>query len=595
MIGSVYKIVNGQTIYNEQNNPAVWGGACQNGTKQSPINLVINKAIYLDMNQLALNYQQYDIPLGNVTLTNDGLSVVVDFQKSQNFMPGVRYLGKQYLLDSFHFHWGGSEHEFNGKRLDGEIHLVHLSKQEEILVLGALLQKTDSSNNAISNIFRTSTQNIQNFNTTTTLDFSSTSLRDVLQNVNLLKYLTYEGSLTTPNCNEGVRWIVYRDIIQVDGQAVLFLFEAISGQTIYDEQDDSDVWPGQCQNGGMQSPINLVISKASYTNQYALYYQQYDEPIGKVQLKNDGKTGSLTTPDCDEGVRWIVYRDIIQVDAQAIEGLKQLENEKGNKILFNYRNIQPLNGRTVYKTFIGRCQTIYDEQYNPNIWPGLCQTGENQSPINIDTCQTSYLDMSLSFQNYDVSIGEIELKNDGKSIHITFLNPDFHPAVTFFETTYNLTQFHFHWGESEHAFNYIHEDAEIHLVHVNSTNNILVLGVLLRKSEFLNNIISDIFDHSVLTITDYDEESTLDLNDNLTNLLDNIDFQNFVFYEGSLTTPNCNEGVKWIVFRDVIEVNENSVENLVLMEDENGSNLLFTNRDIQPLNNRVVYRSCYQC
>jgi len=55
--------------------------------------------------------------------------------------------------------------------------------------------------------------------------------------------------------------------------------------------------------------------------------------------------GSLTTPPCTQGVRWFVFKDPITVS------LKQVEQLRALMPLNNYRNEQPLEGRTVLKTF----------------------------------------------------------------------------------------------------------------------------------------------------------------------------------------------------------------------------------------------------
>ena len=56
--------------------------------------------------------------------------------------------------------------------------------------------------------------------------------------------------------------------------------------------------------------------------------------------------GGLTTPGCDESVNWIVMEDIYKMSYRQFEEFKKyisIEFPNGNN-----RNVQPLNGRTVY-------------------------------------------------------------------------------------------------------------------------------------------------------------------------------------------------------------------------------------------------------
>ena len=53
-------------------------------------------------------------------------------------------------------------------------------------------------------------------------------------------------------------------------------------------------------------------------------------------------------------------------------------------------------------------------------------------------------------------------------------------------------------------------------------------------------------------------------------------------YAGSLTTPPCSEGVKWIVLKTPIEA---SAEQIATFKSRVGE---FTNRPIQPANARLI-------
>jgi carbonic anhydrase len=60
-------------------------------------------------------------------------------------------------------------------------------------------------------------------------------------------------------------------------------------------------------------------------------------PANRTSYRYDG---SLTTPPCSEGVKWIVMATPIQLDAAQVGTFRQI-------ISGNNRPVQPLNGRPV--------------------------------------------------------------------------------------------------------------------------------------------------------------------------------------------------------------------------------------------------------
>ncbi|XP_054162195.1 carbonic anhydrase 1-like [Oppia nitens] len=58
--------------------------------------------------------------------------------------------------------------------------------------------------------------------------------------------------------------------------------------------------------------------------------------------------GSLTTPPCYETVTWLIFKNTIEISSDQIKVFRGLQQSSGKKLLTNLRNIQPLNGRTVF-------------------------------------------------------------------------------------------------------------------------------------------------------------------------------------------------------------------------------------------------------
>mmetsp|Transcript_88505 Transcript_88505/g.108361 ORF Transcript_88505/g.108361 Transcript_88505/m.108361 type:complete len:431 (+) Transcript_88505:84-1376(+) len=58
--------------------------------------------------------------------------------------------------------------------------------------------------------------------------------------------------------------------------------------------------------------------------------------------------GSLTTPPCLESIRWFVMKNKLTVSAEQLEQFRQILNKKGVSSSDNYREVLPLNNRTIY-------------------------------------------------------------------------------------------------------------------------------------------------------------------------------------------------------------------------------------------------------
>lgn len=57
--------------------------------------------------------------------------------------------------------------------------------------------------------------------------------------------------------------------------------------------------------------------------------------------------GSLTTPPCSEIVQWLVLKEPIGVPREFLESLRRIEDEEGEHLCHNYRDLQLINKRTI--------------------------------------------------------------------------------------------------------------------------------------------------------------------------------------------------------------------------------------------------------
>eukprot|EP00904_Undaria_pinnatifida_P010066 jgi/Undpi1/618/HiC_scaffold_10.g04082.m1 len=163
------------------------------------------------------------------------------------------------------------------------------------------------------------------------------------------------------------------------------------------------------------------------------------------------------------------------------------------------------------------------------------------------------------------------------------------PHLEFKGERYNLLQIHIH-SPSEHMIGGSEHAAEIHWVHVKegTEDDLLVLGVLFDISGYGSNVeIQHLWD-----VLDVGETATDEVF--VTRVYDVLP-SNPVFshYMGSLTTPPCTEGVKWIVMSDPVCMSKMQLDefrtSVALFDDSKVDEQGNTNRPGQPLNDREVF------
>uniref|UniRef100_A0A8R1EGS1 Carbonic anhydrase n=1 Tax=Caenorhabditis japonica TaxID=281687 RepID=A0A8R1EGS1_CAEJA len=181
----------------------------------------------------------------------------------------------------------------------------------------------------------------------------------------------------------------------------------------------------------------------------------------------------------------------------------------------------------------------------------------------------------MKYMNYEMN-GTIELQNTGRALTGSgFKNwKNKRPWIEAggLKFKYSLDQFHIHWGlndsvGSEHAIGSEYYPAELHLVHIREgydfqaasklPNGIAVVAVLIEKSyDILANRFSQIGED--LFELKYVGNKTK-LEKFSPEILLPSDSEWFYRYEGSLTTPGCEESVIWTVLQKPITIAQEQV------------------------------------
>lgn len=251
-----------------------------------------------------------------------------------------------------------------------------------------------------------------------------------------------------------------------------------------------------------------------------------------------------------------------------------------------------------------------ETEWCANIIAGsVCCSGMDQSPIDISSTSDlrsqsgrststpasgGFVDAGFSV-TFNQNLAYLSpqngtLKNDGSTIKF---EPDNGDAMilsggTLGSNQYKVVNVHLHWP-SEHTLDGQSFLGEIHVVHQNilGTSDFVVLGYFLKDttgvpSPFLDTIINN---GDPLTEIDATTAFTMNLNILRNELPANSGLAN---YQGSLTTPNCDEVVNWHVFLKPIQATAGQIVFFEEIQGVNADPLLSNNRPVQPLNNRVV-------
>ncbi|XP_050463861.1 carbonic anhydrase 2-like isoform X1 [Cataglyphis hispanica] len=240
----------------------------------------------------------------------------------------------------------------------------------------------------------------------------------------------------------------------------------------------------------------------------------------------------------------------------------------------------------------------YWGKYGPKSWPGMCRTGKKQSPIDIVTEDAIRIDLgALKFDRYDFAFSGT-LTNNGHTIQVKLHGIPIHVSGGSLPSVYTLEQMHFHWS-AEHTVDGSRNPLELHLVHYDNQyanfseaaqheNGIVVVAVLFEFNNYDNPDLMPILE-STKMVSNWVGKNMVPIRTKLIPLMFlPKDHTTYYHYEGSLTTPGCQESVMWFVMTEKLPISEAQVNVFEHVQSNNGT-LKYNYRPIQKLGNRKVY------
>jgi carbonic anhydrase len=235
-----------------------------------------------------------------------------------------------------------------------------------------------------------------------------------------------------------------------------------------------------------------------------------------------------------------------------------------------------------------------DAVLGPNAWGDIdrsfesCRTGLAQSPVDVSTTVPG----DLPELDFDYPATPLVVENTGHTIEVPMPEDGTH-TLEVGDDEYRLVQFHFH-APSEHSVDGRSFDAEAHLVHESADGELAVVGVLLQEGDpalpLADLVIESAPAEAGQEVELEEERSPLELFlalDATTGIV-----TEYSTYVGSLTTPPCSEGVRWLVLPDPAPVSASAVDRLhhhVSDFPEYGG-YESNNRPTQRLNDREILR-----
>jgi carbonic anhydrase len=215
----------------------------------------------------------------------------------------------------------------------------------------------------------------------------------------------------------------------------------------------------------------------------------------------------------------------------------------------------------------------YEGKEGPEHWGKLsdefsmCSAGSTQSPIDIEDSLDANLKPLKLLQKFPAK----EVLQTNHSIQLNFRDGN---LIAIDNITFKLKQANFH-TPSEHSIKGKPFPLEAQFLHTDVKGNTAIVAVLFREGRpnpALDKVLKQLPNESNKAVT---LKSRLLASEMMPS---NQDYYRF---SGSLTSPPCTEGVRWILIKTPMTASKEQIDALAALTQQN-------NRPIQPLNGRLI-------
>jgi len=216
----------------------------------------------------------------------------------------------------------------------------------------------------------------------------------------------------------------------------------------------------------------------------------------------------------------------------------------------------------------------YEGKEGPENWAKLspefatCDAGRNQSPINIEDSIHAAIKSLKAIQKFQAK----EIFNNGHTVQVNFKEGN---MLALDNTAFQMKQVHFH-APSENTIHSKSFPLEAHFVHADSKGNLAVIGVMFTEGK-ANPALAKIWEQ----LPNKESEPSI-LKSRI--LPSELMPENKAYYRfsGSLTTPPCTEGVRWLLMKNPLTASKEQIEEFKKAVHHDN------NRPVQALNGRVI-------